>query len=92
MELKRACREAGVPVFSPHRMRNAFIDYAQAAGIDVATTCAYTGHTPQVMFEYYRRATMTDQQRAMARAGLGSLEPPADENVVPIRGKGGGGG
>lgn len=84
-ELRRATTAAGVPVFSPHRLRAAFVDHAQASGVDVATTCRYTGHTPAVMFEYYRTATERDMQRALDVAAFGALEAPKDDaNVLAL--------
>ena len=52
--LSRACRRTGVPRFTPHGLRRAFVDRALDLGMEPGTVAALTGHTPQVMYQHYR--------------------------------------
>lgn len=81
--MKRACAALGIQPFSPHAVRRSFVDHMQSEGVDVATTCSFTGHTPQVMFQYYRQATEQDQMAAIRKARVGWL--PDEDNVIPLR-------
>ena len=79
--LPRACRQAEVARFTPHGLRRAAVDALLRAGVDVGTAAALLGHSPKVMLEHYRRATMDDRREAVVRARLGAL--PAG-SVLPL--------
>lgn len=71
--MQRACERAGVPVFTPHGLRRLAVDRFLRAGVDVGTACAILGHSPAVMLQHYRRATLDDARRAVAAARMGAL-------------------
>ncbi len=79
--LKRGCSGAGVRRFTANGLRRAAVDEMQRAGVDIGSACAVTGHSPQVMLQHYRQATMDDKRRAVAAARLG-IVPRGD--VVPF--------
>lgn len=80
--LRAACAAAGVPRFTPYGLRRAAVDAMARAGVDIATAASITGHSPVVMLRHYRTVSADDRRRAVAVAGLGSLEAP---KVVPFR-------
>jgi hypothetical protein len=53
------------------------------AGVDVGTAAAFFGHSPQVMLEHYRRATIDDHRAAVLATRLGAV---TECNVVPFPG------
>lgn len=71
--LKAACIAAKVPHFSPHALRRFAVDAFLRSGVDVGTAAAHFGHSAEVMLKHYRQATLDDQRRAVAAAGLGDL-------------------
>ncbi len=82
--LPRACEAAGVEPFTPHGLRRAAVDALLRAGVDVGTAAALLGHSPKVMLEHYRKATIDDRRRAVTAARLGTL--PAG-TVIPFNSK-----
>jgi len=72
--LARACRDAGVPVFSPHGLRRAAVDRFARAGVDVGTAATFLGHSPAVMLQHYRGVSMDDLRQALAATRLGALD------------------
>jgi len=83
--LERACARAGVPVFTPHGLRRLAVDRFLRAGVDVGTASAILGHSPAIMLQHYRRATIDDTRRAIAAARMGAL--PLGK-VLPITRRG----
>ena len=71
--LKRACKAAGVPRFSPNGLRRAATDAYARAGVDPAVAAAQSGHSIQVMMKHYRQVTKEDQRDAVERCGLGVI-------------------
>ena len=81
--LVRACAQAGVERFTPHGLRRAAVDSLLRAGVDVGTASAILGHSPSVMLQHYRRATLDDQRKALESSRLGVI--PKRWNTV-VRG------
>lgn len=71
--LADACDAAGVPRFTPHGLRRAVADAFLRDGIDVGTAAAFLGHSPQVMLAHYRKATLDDKRKALAKTRLGTI-------------------
>lgn len=69
--LRRACKAADVPVFTPHGLRRLVVDRMARGGVDVATAASLTGHSVEVMLRYYRQVSDEDRRRAVVAAGLG---------------------
>ena len=78
--LKRACKAAGVPAFTPHAFRRAVVDKMSRAGVDPATAASLTGHSVEVMLRKYRQVTDEDRRQAVLKAGLGHF--PTQGKVV----------
>lgn len=88
-----ACDAASVERFSPHGLRRSAVDALLRARVDVGTAAAFFGHSPQVMLEHYRRATLDDTRAALDAAKLGvfamtpldarSTQPPAQPTRTP---------
>ncbi len=83
--LRAACEAAGVERFTPHGLRRAAVDAFLRAGVDVGTAAAFFGHSPQVMLEHYRRATLDDHRAALLATRLGAVK---GGDVVPFPGRG----
>ena len=92
--LRRACRSAGVQVFTPYGLRRMVVGQMIRSGVDVASAAAVTGHSVKVMLKHYHKVQLDDLARAVARADLGTptelkkvVEFPAThDNVVTGRG------
>lgn len=78
--LRRACKAAGVPVFTPHGLRRLVVDRMARGGVDVATAASLTGHSVEVMLRYYRQVSDEDRRRAVAAARLGHF--PSQGEVI----------
>jgi integrase len=78
--LKNVCPRIGVRYFTPHAVRRMVLDQYYDNGVDVGTVAAQLGQSPGVALKYYRQATRTNKQRAVAVAGIG--ERPAVETKV----------
>jgi integrase len=83
--LKRACKAAVVPRFSPNGLRRAATDTYARAGVDPAVAAAQSGHSVQVMMKHYRQVTTEDQRVAVERASLGVIP---DGKVIALGKKG----
>jgi integrase len=81
--LKAACIKAEVERFTPHGLRRAAVDAFLRGGVDVGTAAAFFGHSPQVMLEHYRRATLDDHRAALLATRLGQTR---SGDVVPFPG------
>lgn len=71
--LKNACQRAQVRHFTPNAFRRAAVNEFARAKVDVGTSSAFLGHSPETMFKYYRQVSLADQRRALLTTGLGSL-------------------
>jgi len=69
--INTATRQAGVTRWTPHGLRRLAVDSLARAGVDVATAADLLGHSPQTMWDHYRRVSELDKRRALAVAGLG---------------------
>lgn len=78
--LRRACKAASVPVFTPHGLRRLVVDRMARGGVDVATAASLTGHSVEVMLRYYRQVSDEDRRRAVLAAGLGQF--PSGGEVI----------
>jgi integrase len=70
--IRDACDDLELERFTPHGLRRAAVDAFQRAGVDVGSAAAYLGHSPQVMLEKYRTASLDDKRRAEQATQLGA--------------------
>jgi integrase len=59
--LARACRDAGVPLFSPHDLRHRRATLWHLGGRPVAEAAAWLGHSPTEHVKTYAHATIADR-------------------------------
>lgn len=59
--LARACRNAGVPDFSPHDLRDRRATLWHLAGVPVAQAAEWLGHSPNEHLKTYVHATLDDR-------------------------------
>ena len=78
--LRRACKAASVPRFTPHGLRRMVVDRMARGGVDVATAASLTGHSVEVMLRYYRQVSDEDRRRAVAAARL--VHFPGEGEVI----------
>jgi integrase len=57
----RACKAAGVPVFSPHDLRHRRATLWHLQGVPIADAAAWLGHSPQEHLATYAHATLVDR-------------------------------
>ena len=72
--LSRACKNTGVPAFSPHDVRHRRASLCHLAGMPVAEACSRLGHSPQVHLGLYAHVVLdrTDVDYAtLVETGLG---------------------
>jgi integrase len=69
--LRRACKAADVPVFTPHGLRRMVVNRMLRAGVDVKTAASLTGHSVEVMLHFYREVSDDERRHAVQLAGLG---------------------
>ncbi len=86
--LKRACRLAGVPHFTPHSLRRLAVDEMRRAGVPLEVAAAITGHSAATMMRHYRTVNPLELQQALERTRLG--EVPRGELVTLDLKRGGG--
>jgi integrase len=77
--LRRACRAAGVPEFSPHQLRHRRATLWHLSGRPVVEAAAWLGHSPQEHLRTYAHATLVDRDELdydeLLRAGSGRTDP-----------------
>jgi integrase len=61
MAIARACKAAGVPVFSPHDVRHRRATLWHLKGVPVAEASSWLGHSPQEHLKTYAHATLVDR-------------------------------
>jgi integrase len=59
--IARACKAAGVPVFSPHDLRHRRATLWHLSGTPAAEAAAWLGHSPQEHLATYAHATLVDR-------------------------------
>lgn len=69
-----ACKAASVSRFTPHGLRRMVVNRLMKARVDPGTAAALTGHSVQVMLEFYRTVTDEDRRAAVDEANLGVLD------------------
>jgi integrase len=57
----RACKAAGVPVFSPHDLRHRRATLWHLQGVPIADAAAWLGHSPSEHLATYAHATLVDR-------------------------------
>jgi integrase len=65
--IRSACKAEGIPAWSTHGLRRAFVVRAVRAGVDLATLATITRHSVQVLLEIYRTVEDEDRRAAMAK-------------------------
>uniref|UniRef100_UPI0039835191 tyrosine-type recombinase/integrase n=1 Tax=Gaiella sp. TaxID=2663207 RepID=UPI0039835191 len=60
--LGKACKHAGVPVFSPHQLRHRRATLWHLAGEPIAQAALWLGHSPQEHLKTYAHATLADRR------------------------------
>jgi integrase len=58
---KTILTELGIPYRKPYYLRATFISHALEAGVSPTTIAAMTGHSVQVLFQYYAAAIKAPQ-------------------------------
>jgi integrase len=84
--LARACKAAGVPVFSPHDLRHRRATLWHLGGVPAAQAAAWLGHSPQEHLRTYAHATLVDRAE-LDYPSLLESDPPIDARGVraPVR-------
>lgn len=82
VEVHKHCDALGITRFGFHGIRRAAVDALLRSGIDVGTAARLLGHTPAVMLQHYRQATLDDMRDAVMRTRMGLLE---DGDVIELR-------
>jgi integrase len=59
--IAKACRAAGVPVFSPHDLRHRRATLWHLSGVPAAEAAAWLGHSPVEHVRTYAHATLSDR-------------------------------
>jgi integrase len=59
--ISRACKAAGVPVFSPHDLRHRRATLWHLQGVPIADAAAWLGHSPSEHLATYAHATLVDR-------------------------------
>jgi integrase len=59
--ISRACKAAGVPVFSPHDLRHRRATLWHLQGVPIADAAAWLGHSPAEHLATYAHATLVDR-------------------------------
>jgi integrase len=57
----RACKAAGVPVFSPHDLRHRRATLWHLQGVPIADAAAWLGHSPSEHLATYAHATLVER-------------------------------
>lgn len=65
--IRAACEAEGIPVWTTHGLRRAYVIRAIRAGVDVATLATITGHTVPVLLAHYRQVQDEDRDAAVAK-------------------------
>jgi integrase len=69
--ISRACKAAGVPVFSPHDLRHRRATLWHLQGVPIADAAAWLGHSPSEHLATYAHATLVDRDELAYPALLG---------------------
>lgn len=87
--IARACKAAGVPVFSPHDLRHRRATLWHLQGVPTAEAAAWLGHSPEEHLETYAHASLVDRDELdypdlleRDRTVLSSVPPSTLENVA----------
>jgi integrase len=59
--ISRACKAAGIPVFSPHDLRHRRATLWHLQGVPIADAAAWLGHSPSEHLATYAHATLVDR-------------------------------
>jgi integrase len=86
--IARACKAAGVPVFSPHDLRHRRATLWHLQGVPIADAGAWLGHSPSEHLATYAHATLVDRDElkyadllGRDRTVLSSVLSSTSENV-----------
>jgi integrase len=79
----RACKAAGVPVFSPHDLRHRRATLWHLQGVPIADAAAWLGHSPSEHLATYAHATLVDRDELNC---LDLLDSAPATIVSPARG------
>ncbi|MEL6345602.1 MAG: tyrosine-type recombinase/integrase [Myxococcota bacterium] len=71
--MRRACKSAGVPRFTPNGLRRLAVDELRRAGVPLEVTAAITGHSIKTMLTIYRRPMFSEVEGALSAAPLGQV-------------------
>ena len=86
-KLSRACKAAGVPVFTAHGLRRMVDDALYDSNVDPGTTSKLLGQSPEVALRNYRTVRPNKMRLALRGAGLDALlRPETEDNVIPLPG------
>jgi integrase len=66
--LTRACKAAGVPVFSPHDLRHRRATLWHLSGVPIVEAASWLGHSPQEHLKTYAHATLLDRREVFYSA------------------------
>lgn len=80
--LARACALAKVERFTSHGLRRLAVDTFARNGVEVSAAAAYLGHSPEVMWRYYRQVTRDDLAQLRTQVRLGPEQKQGQ--VVPF--------
>ncbi len=86
-KLRRACKAAGVPVFTAHGLRRMVDTALYDSNVDPGTSGTILGHSPEVALRAYRQVRQARMRKALKAAGLDALLRPLEEgNVITLPG------
>lgn len=83
--LARACKAAGVPVFSPHDLRHRRATLWHLSGVPAAEASAWLGHSAQEHLKTYTHAALVDRSELDMAAMLGSVRPAHTPGLPAMR-------
>jgi integrase len=64
MAMRRACRTAGIPLYSPHDLRHRYITLLVRRGMDISAVSALAGHTRKSMtLDVYSHLLVDEENR-----------------------------
>lgn len=84
--IAKACRAAGVPVFSPHDLRHRRATLWHLGGIPAAEAAMWLGHSPTEHMKTYAHATLSDRSEIDYERLLSGRDRVVPSLVPPSRG------
>lgn len=72
-QIRKACKRAKLPAWSPHALRRLACDTLYSGKVDPGTAGAMLGHSPAIALKHYRKPREQDLRTALEATGLGRI-------------------